>query len=193
MIGRLKEVLPLAGGEWLVSFTTRDNPGQMFDDLKEVPVNIEVKKASKMKSRDANAYCWVIIDKIAEKTGIRKSEVYRHAIKEIGGVSTTVCVQDKAVDRLREGWEKNGIGWQTDTLKSRIDGCTNVILYYGSSVYTSQQMSRLIDSLVQEAEGLGIPTYPEETERMKAQWGKPVKALCNKETPGASCVEKQSD
>ena len=103
-------------------------------------------------------------DKIAEKTGISKSEVYRHAIKEIGGVSTTVCVQDKAVDRLREGWEKNGIGWQTDTLKSRIDGCTNVILYYGSSVYTSQQMSRLIDSLVQEAEGLGIPTYPEEKE-----------------------------
>lgn len=188
MIGKLKESLPLSGGEWLVSFTTRDNPGQMFDDLKEVPVNIEVKKASKMKSRDANAYCWVIIDKIAEKTGIRKSEVYRHAIKEIGGVSTTVCVQDKAVDRLREGWEKNGIGWQTDTLKSRIDGCTNVILYYGSSVYTSQQMSRLIDSLVQEAEGLGIPTYPEETERMKAQWGKPAKASCNKETPGAFCA-----
>jgi hypothetical protein len=170
MIGKLKESLPLSGGEWLVSFTTRDDPGQMFDDLKEVPVNIEVKKASNMKSRDANAYCWVIIDKIAEKTGISKSEVYRHAIKEIGGVSTTVCVQDKAVDRLREVWEKNGIGWQTDTLKSRIDGCTIVIMYYGSSVYDSQQMSRLIDSLVQEAEGLGIPTYPEETERMKTQW-----------------------
>ena len=170
MIGKLKEALPLSGGEWLVSFTTRDNPGQLFDDLKGVPVNIEVKKASGKRSKDANALCWVIIDKIAEKTGISKSEVYRHAIKEIGGVSTTVCVQDKAVDRLREGWEKNGIGWQTATLKSRIDGCTNVILYYGSSVYDGQQMGRLIDSLVQEAEGLGIPTYPEETERMKAQW-----------------------
>lgn len=189
MIGRLKDALPLQGGEWLVSFTTRDNPGQVFDDLKDEAVKVEIRKASKAKSRDANAYCWVIIDKISEKTGISRAQVYRHAIKEIGGVSTTVCVQDIAVDRLRQGWEKNGIGWQTDTLKSRIEGCTNVILYYGSSVYDSQQMSRLIDSLVQEAEGLGIPTYPEETERMKAQWGKPVKVSCNKETPGAISAE----
>jgi hypothetical protein len=189
MIGKLKDSLPLQGGEWLVSFTTRDNPGQIFDDLKGETVKVDIRKASKMKSRDANSYCWVIIDKIAEKTGISKSEVYRHAIKEIGGVSTTVCVQDKAVDRLREGWEKNGIGWQTDTLKSRIDGCTNVILYYGSSVYDSQQMSRLIDSLVQEAEGLGIPTYPEETERMKRQWQNPASQSCNKATRAASSAE----
>ena len=186
MIGKLKELLRLQGGEWLVSFTTREDPAVLFDELHEVPVRVEIKKASKAKSRDANAYCWVIIDRIAEKTGISRSEVYRHAIREIGGVSTTVCVQDKAVDRLREGWEKNGIGWQTDTLKSRIDGCTNVILYYGSSVYDSQQMSRLIDSLVQEAEGLGIPTYPEEVERMKSQWENKASPLSSAENPDAS-------
>ena len=182
MIGKLNQLMRLAGGEWLVSFTTRDDPGQIFDDLREMPVKVEIKKASKSKSRDANAYCWVIIDKIAEKTGISRADVYRHAIKEIGGVSTTVCVQDKAVDRLRESWEKNGIGWQTDTLKSRIDGCTNVIMYYGSSVYDSQQMSRLIDSLVQEAEGLGIPTYPDEIERMKTQWGNRASQSCKTES-----------
>jgi hypothetical protein len=178
MNGKLKDLYRLQGGEWLVSFVTREDPGQIFDDLKEQAVRIEIKKASKTKSRDANAYCWVIIDRIAEKTGVSRSDIYRHAIKEIGGVSTTVCVQDKAVDRLRESWEKNGIGWQTDTLKSRIEGCTNVILYYGSSVYDSQQMSRLIDSLVQEAEGLGIPTYPEETERMKRQWQNRASQSC---------------
>ena len=104
MIARLKDALPLQGGEWLVSFTTRDNPGQIFDDLKNEPVKVEIRKASKARSKDANAFCWVLIDKIAEKTGISRTEVYRHAIKEIGGVSTTVCVQDKAVDRLRQGW-----------------------------------------------------------------------------------------
>ena len=188
MIGKLKERMRLAGGEWLVTFTTRDDPGQMFDDLGDQPIRIEMRRAARARSRDANAYCWVIIDRIAEKTGISRSEVYRHAIKEIGGVSTTVCVQDKAVDRLREGWEKNGIGWQTDTLKSRIDGCTNVILYYGSSVYDSQQMARLIDSLVQEAEGLGIPTYPEEAERMKRQWQSQAKASCKTENAVTSAA-----
>lgn len=187
MIGKLKDRMRLAGGEWLVSFTTRDDPGQVFDDMKDEAVKVEIKKASKARSNDANNYCWMIIDKIAEKTGISKSEVYRHAIKEIGGVSTIVCVQDKAVDRLRESWEKNGIGWQTDTLKSRIDGCTNVILYYGSSVFDSRQMSRLIDSLVQEAEGMGIPTYPDEVERMKRQWQSPAKASCKTEK-GVSSV-----
>ena len=134
-------------------------------------VNIEIKKHSRHRSLDANAYCWVLIDKIAEKTGEKKTDVYRQAIREIGGVSDTICVMDKAVDRLREGWEKNGIGWQTDTMKSKVEGCTNVILYYGSSVYDSKQMAQLIDSLIQEAEGLGIPTLTDEQAgRLVNQW-----------------------
>lgn len=80
---------------------------------------------------------------------------------------------DKAVDRLREGWKKNGLGWQTDTLKSQIPGCTNVVLYYGSSVYDTKQMAQLIDSLIQDAEALGIPTISEEeAERALGKWEK---------------------
>ena len=171
MTGKLKDLYRLQGGEWLVSFVTREDPGQIFDDLKDQAANITIKKASKAKSRDANAYCWVIIDRIAEKTGISRAEVYRHAIKEIGGVSTTVCVQDKAVDRLREGWEKNGIGWQTATLPSRIEGCTNVILYYGSSTYDVSQMGRLITNLQQDCSALGIEVKsPEEIESLLNSW-----------------------
>ena len=66
MIGKLKERMRLAGGEWLVTFTTRDDPGQMFDDLGDQPVKIEIRRAARARSRDANAYCWVIIDRIAE-------------------------------------------------------------------------------------------------------------------------------
>jgi len=83
-------------------------------------------------------------------------------------VSETVCVQDKAVDRLRQGWEQNGIGWQTDTMPSKLKGCTNVILYYGSSTYDTQQMSLLIDHIVQDAKALGIETMtPAELEALK--------------------------
>ena len=46
----------------------------------------------------------------------------------------------------------------TEKTKSKIPGCTNVTLWYGSSVYDTRQMSALIDSLIQEAESLGIPT-----------------------------------
>ena len=87
MIGKLKDLLRLSGGEWIVSFTTRDDPGQMFDDLKDVAVKVEVKKASKHRSLSANNYAWVLIDKIAEVTGKTVTEVYQNAIREIGGVS----------------------------------------------------------------------------------------------------------
>ena len=134
-----------------------------YDQFKDTDINLTVKKYRKPRSKDANAYAWVIIDKIAEALSITKVEVYRRAIRDIGGVSEIVCVRDAAIQRLRDGWEHNGIGWQTETMPSKIEGCTNVILYYGSSTYDTKQMSTLIDHLVTDAKALGIETMsPEE-------------------------------
>ena len=46
-----------------------------FDRLKDAEIRIEIKKNFQNRSLDANAYCWVIIDKISEVTGIPKSQV----------------------------------------------------------------------------------------------------------------------
>lgn len=171
MTGQLKDIVRSRDGRWVISFVTPEDFSAQFDDLYGKAVNVEIKQARVHRSLDANAYAWVLIDKIAEKTGLRKVEVYRQAIKEIGGVTDTVCVMDKAVDRLREGWAKNGLGWQTDVMLSKVEGCTNVILYYGSSVYDSKQMAQLIDSLIQEAEALGIPTLPDsQAKKMIKNW-----------------------
>lgn len=172
MIGKLTNIHRLFGGEWEISFSTREDFSKLYDELSQAPVSIEIKKASKKRSRDANAFAWVLIDRISEKTGVAKSEVYKQMICEIGGVSETVCVRDKAVKRLREGWEKNGLGWQTKTMPSKIPGCTNVVLYYGSSTYDTAQMSRLIDLLIQEAEQQGIPTLRDEAAELVGKWGK---------------------
>lgn len=134
-------------------------------------LSIEIKPYRERRSLDANAYFFVLADKLAAKLNTTKEEVYRNAIKEIGGVSETVCVQDQAVDRLCESWRRNGIGWQTDTFPSKIEGCTNVILYYGSSTYDTAQMSRLIDNIVQDCKAVGIETCtPAELERLLSLW-----------------------
>lgn len=172
MIGKLTGIQRLFGGEWSITFSTREDFSTAYDGLKDAPVNVEIKKAANKRSRDANAFAWVLIDRIAEKMHLGKSDVYRSAIREIGGVSETVCVRDKAVDRLRSGWEKNGIGWQTETMPSKLPGCTNVVLYYGSSTYDTAQMSRLIDLLIQEAEQLGIPTLKDEATELLGKWEK---------------------
>ena len=172
MIGRLKDLYRNRDGEWIISFSTPEDFREEFDSLADKEVKVEIKRYSRKRSLDANAYAWVLLDKIAQKTGIKKSEVYRNAIREIGGVSTTVCVMDKAVERLKASWQAHGLGWQAETQESKIDGCTNVTLYYGSSVYDVDQMSQLINSLVQDAEALGIPTItPEEEERLVSMWG----------------------
>lgn len=127
--------------------------------------------ALKKRSLDANAYAWTLMDKIAARMRLSKTEVYQAFIREVGGNSTIVCVQDIAVDQLISGWKNNGIGWLAETMPSKIEGCTNVILYYGSSTFDTEQMSRFIEIVVSEAKNLGIETLtPDDLERMKVQW-----------------------
>jgi hypothetical protein len=133
---------------------------------------IEVKEKKKKRSLDANAYFWTLADKLSEKLNKPKTDIYREYIKEIGGVSDTLCMLDKAVDKFCERWASMGIGYQTDRIESKLEGCTNVIAYYGSSTYDTAQMSRLIDMAVQDCKQFGIPTYDrEELDRLVQEWG----------------------
>ena len=126
------------------------------------PGDYTVAKAKKKRSLDANAYFFVLVDKIAAVTGIPKTEVYRHAVREIGGNCDTVCVMEKAADALCDGWERNGLGWQTERFPSKLPGCVNVTLYYGSSTYDAATMQRLIRNVQEDARSLGIETEPED-------------------------------
>ena len=144
----------------------------LVDELKDKEkLSIEVKPYREKRSLDANAYFFVLADKLAERMRLTKEEIYRNAIRDIGGVSETVCVKDEAVQRLCEGWSKNGLGWQTETFPSKIKGCSNVILYYGSSTYDKEQMSRLIEHIVQDCHAVGIETRtPDELANLISLW-----------------------
>ena len=170
MKGRLLDLSFTLSGKQRLVIELDDDFRQDFAALKDHDVRVEIKKWRKKRSLDANAYAWVLIDKIAQATGVPKTEVYRQAIREIGGVSNIVAVPDNAVDKFREGWSKQGIGWQTEILDSK-PGYKRIVVYYGSSTYDTKQMSALIDSLVQEAQALGIETLPPaEIARLQSQW-----------------------
>ena len=163
-------------GEKVLSFFV-DREGtneaeQAADEMCGIPLVINVERFREKRSLSANAYTWVLIDKIAKATNLPPADVYRHAIREIAGVSEAISVSAEAVDTLRDRWSKNGIGWFVESLgQSDIDGRTDLLLYYGSSTYDTSQMSRLIDCLVQEAKSIGIETLPPaELERMVKSW-----------------------
>lgn len=158
-------------GRYRLTVEVDDDFRSRFDDLKDTEVDITVKKHRERRSLDANAYCWVLLDKLADALRVPKDELYRRMVRDVGGNCETVCVMDQAVPRLVNGWEHNGLGWFCETLPSKLDGCTNVILYYGSSTYDTAQMSRLISLIVDECKTQGIETAtPEEIAQMEALW-----------------------
>ena len=143
-----------------------------FTSCDDKEYTLEIKEKKQKRSLDANAYFWTLCGKLAEATGIGKTDIYRSYIKEIGGNSDIVCVMEKAVDDFRRAWERNGTGWLTEAIPSKLEGCVNVVCYYGSSTYDTKQMSRLIELLVQDCKEAGIETMtPNEIAAMTAAWG----------------------
>lgn len=141
MIGKKEEVL-----HWLI-----EQPDKEY----------EIKEHKQKRSLDANAYLWVLISKIQSVLNIPKETIYKDLIKDIG-VYEVIPIKNIAVNKFCEAWHKNGLGWITETTKSKLDGYTNVLAYYGSSEYDSKEMARLIDSTIEECRNLDIETKSDE-------------------------------
>lgn len=171
MKARLRDMNVSFDGRTLLTIETAENCRVIWDELNGHDVEVTVKRFRKKRSLDANAYAWVLMDKLAEKLSLPKANIYKRAIREVGGNSQIVCVQNKAVDALRAGWSRNGLGWLTDVLPSKIEGCTNVVLYYGSSTFDTEQMARMVDSIAQDCKSVGIETMPpDKLEALLTRW-----------------------
>lgn len=132
----------------------------------------EVKEVKRRRSLDSNAYAWVLLGKLQDKLHIAKEDIYKSLIKEIGSYEV-IPVKNEAVERFRQAWSKNGLGWITETTKSKLEGFTNVIAYYGSSSYNTSEMSRLIELIVQECKQQDIETMtPNELNSLLESWDK---------------------
>lgn len=173
MVVRHIEMTAHAGGLTRLSCVVSGDRTVIADMVRQAqdaaePWELELKKPTHGRSKDANAYAWVLIDKLAERLGLTKSEVYRDVIREIGGVSESVYVSREAAPEMIRIWKSRGLGWQVEIMPSQMDGYINLVLYYGSSVYTSAQMARLIDQLVTECKAQGIETMaPDEIARLR--------------------------
>jgi hypothetical protein len=155
-------------------------PKSMLKELQEFiatmdkPQDVIIKQHREKRSLDANAFYWTLAGKLSAAIKTPPVDIYRQHILDIGDNYEILPIKDTAVEKFTEAWSKNGIGWVVNPLgKSKLEGYTNIMAYYGSSTYNSRQMSRLIDLLVEDCKLQGIPTEtPAEIERIKAAWGK---------------------
>lgn len=120
----------------------------------------KLSKYRKKRSNDANAYCWALLDKLADALDTTKEELYRECIRHIGPHKDFTLTEDEA-KTFRVAWERLGTGWPTEQVDYSQDGEKVVVrAYYGSSTYNTRQMSRLIDQIVAECKAQGIETLP---------------------------------
>ena len=125
--------------------------------------DLEVKEHRKKRSLDANAYAWVLINKIADALRITPKEIYRQAIQNVSGNYEIIPIKAEAAEHFKQVWEAQGLGWPcVDMGKSKLDGYRNLRAYYGSSTFSVQQMQVLIDNLVQDCRALDIEVKSDE-------------------------------
>lgn len=130
--------------------------------------DVTIKKRRQKRSKDSNAYMWELVGQIAERIKSTPQEVYRDFVKDYG-IYEIVPVREDHIEHWLEVWGGRGAGWICEDLGEcrNTKGYHNMKSYYGTSVYNSAQMARLIDGVVREAKGLGIETLtPRELQAM---------------------------
>jgi hypothetical protein len=140
-----------------------------YERLKNIKkLKITAAQYREKRSLDANAYMWVLLQKLAEVLHTTKDELYIDMLGKYG-VFTHIIVKPHVVARVKEEWRTvKELGEVT------VGGQTGIQLqcYFGSSTYDTKEMSVLIDGVVQECKDEGIETLPpDELARMKKEWG----------------------
>ena len=155
-------------GDWLcLKVDNKYQTREFIDNKKDKPYVAELKEYRQKRSLDANAYFWVLCQKLAEVLHTDKDSVYLMMLERYG-VFTHLIVKPNVVDRVKQEWRTvKELGEVT------INGTTGVQLqcYFGSSTFNTKEMSLLIDGIVSECKEVGIPTEtPEELARMCSEW-----------------------
>lgn len=128
----------------------------------------ELKPYKQKRSLSANAYAWVLMDKLADKLRTTKEEIYRQAVSQVGVFEEIRVTSPEAGQRFKRVWQQNGLGWLTKTIDE-----TTILAYYGSSTYDTKQMHRLVDYLQEECAEQNIEVRPQwEVDAMLTEWEK---------------------
>lgn len=131
------------------------------------PGEYEITKSTKKRSLNANNYAWQLITQMGNVLRMSKEDVYLDMLKQYGQ-GGAISVETRFADNFRRTYK-----YHESLGKSELKGKTfeHFRFWVGSSEYNTEEMSVLIDGIVQEAKQLDIETLtPEELERMKYEW-----------------------
>lgn len=175
MKGKHRHLTVNRDGTQNITVTVDSDFATTFDALKDCAVDVTIKKASKGRSKDANAFCWALCSEIgrAFNPPRSKEDIYRDAIRAVG-----VCFQAPipgfSLDDVMRRWEEHGTGWFAEIVDDDAPGRKLVRMYFGTSTYTVDEMKVVLDWLVDQAQQMEIPIplSKADEEKMLERWGR---------------------
>ena len=152
-----------------ITFATSENILPEYEKIKDCEkLRIKVVKYRNKRSLDANAYLWVLLQKMAEVLHTDKWSLYLQMLRRYGQF-TYIVVKPHAVEGVKKQWRESEEIGEIDVNGEK---AVQMLCYYGSSTYDTKQMSTLIDGVVSECKELGIETIsPAELKELKERWG----------------------
>lgn len=173
---RFREMLLTAdGGRRMVFELSAGVSPEELQSITDKDLRLTVKPWKEKRSRDANAYYWTLTEKLAEAMKLPKPVVHNMNLRDYGKLmmidGRTVEVEIPDTDEA----EKSVLRQETFHLRP-----TGYVYYRegqayrvyhllrGSSTYDTEEMSNLLDGVIEDCKSCGIETAtPEEIERMK--------------------------
>lgn len=146
-----------------------------IEQLKGLKLKIEAKKYIKKRTTNANNYFWKLLQELCELVEIEIIEEYKRRVKELG-IFRIFRIETENIKMFEKMWTAQGIAWFCEIADTTYIGDTEfkiVNAYYGSSSFSSKQMARLIDGVVQDCKVYGIETKPQaEIDSLLKEWDK---------------------
>lgn len=128
----------------------------------------EIVRRRKKRSNDANALCWKLCTEIANVLRADKDEVYVDMLRKYG--QQFVC---KIPNSHRSKFERSTKYWEIHESLPPEEKAQYYRVFVGSSNYDTQEMSILIDGIIDEAKNLDIEVISErEKSLLLEEWGK---------------------
>lgn len=157
-------------GTWNLTFSVNEGESALMelDKLQNVDkLAIDVKQYRKKRSLDANGLLWACLGEMAVAIRADKWDIYLKMLKRYGKY-TYVCVKPEALEDLKHQWrETEVVGDVTINGKKAVQ----VLCYFGSSTYNTQEFSVLLDGVVSEMNDLGLQPPPsEDMKRALEMW-----------------------
>lgn len=144
-------------------------------------LDVEIKKHSKKRSKEANRYYWELSSRLAEALHVSKPYIHNYLLRKYGQLEiisgqAIYAVLPDTDEAMKKADEDQMVHLRpTSEVKIGKDGTMfrTYMMIKGSHEYNTKEMSELIDGLISECKEMGIETIPlAELERMMKDYEK---------------------